>query len=581
MNGSLFADNGGKLTVSGTPLAPVVFTSINDFPQSENVPVPGDWGGIEYVNGSSGSISYTTIKYGGGSGPQGGSGDLVVGATSSPLSVTDSTLADSSTNDVQVNSGSPVFKHDTFGLATGGNYSIDNTDGGTAQASYDYWGSPTGPGTSTSGHVTTKPWYSKMSSGTSSSSSTPATAAVLGSYGASGSVGAQVTGGTGAIYLNELDVNPESTAPSGTSITYFDMRLWSQSTFTSGTIKDCAVAGGLILLFWNGTAWQPVSGQTTASGCVSATLGTSTSPKLSQLRSSNVILAAGLIATTTKLTSSLNPSTYGQTVKLTASVTPGYGTASGKIAFTDGSQTLSTVTLSSDKATFSTSSLKAGTHSLKATFTAASGSGDGNSSGSLTQTVKKAALTIKASNQSGTYGGTMPSLTWTANFVNGDTKTTALTTQPTCKTTAQSSSGKIKSAAGSYPITCSAAVADANYTLAYSAGTLTVKAASAVVAYAGPTTITQGKAATLSATLKTSSGTGINGRKLTITLGSGSGAQSCIIAATNSAGSGSCNITKVTVAKGSQTVKVSFAGDTTGSSNFYAAGSATKSVTVS
>jgi hypothetical protein len=71
------------------------------------------------------------------------------------------------------------------------------------------------------------------------------------------------------------------------------------------------------------------------------------------------------------LTSSGNPSSYGDPVILTATVTPG---ATGAVTFTDGTITLGIVTLdASGKAAISNASLQAGSHNISATY-----SGDSN-----------------------------------------------------------------------------------------------------------------------------------------------------------------------------------------------------------
>jgi hypothetical protein len=75
--------------------------------------------------------------------------------------------------------------------------------------------------------------------------------------------------------------------------------------------------------------------------------------------------------TTTSLTSSPNPSQFGQSVTFTATVT-GSGTPTGTVTFKDGGKTLGTVFLSAGLASFSTSSLKKGTHLITAPY-----SGDG------------------------------------------------------------------------------------------------------------------------------------------------------------------------------------------------------------
>ncbi len=91
-------------------------------------------------------------------------------------------------------------------------------------------------------------------------------------------------------------------------------------------------------------------------------------------------------ATTTTLTSSLNPSNFGQSVTFTASVTPQFGgTVKGSVTFYDGATALKTVALSGGVAKFTTSTLTSGSHNMTATY-----NGSGNftgSSASLTQTV--------------------------------------------------------------------------------------------------------------------------------------------------------------------------------------------------
>jgi hypothetical protein len=101
-----------------------------------------------------------------------------------------------------------------------------------------------------------------------------------------------------------------------------------------------------------------------------------------------------LTATTTSLTSSLNPSFVGQSVTFVATVTPssGSGTPTGAVTFKNGSAILATVTLSGGTASFSTSSLTTGTHAITAVY-----SGDSNFSGStspaLSQVVKAPIIT--------------------------------------------------------------------------------------------------------------------------------------------------------------------------------------------
>ena len=76
-------------------------------------------------------------------------------------------------------------------------------------------------------------------------------------------------------------------------------------------------------------------------------------------------------ATTTVVISSLNPSTSGQSVTLTAAVTstaPGSGVPTGTVTFNDGSATLGSGTLLAGTATYTTTSLANGSHSITAVY---------------------------------------------------------------------------------------------------------------------------------------------------------------------------------------------------------------------
>jgi len=82
------------------------------------------------------------------------------------------------------------------------------------------------------------------------------------------------------------------------------------------------------------------------------------------------------------------------------------------------------------------------------------------------------------------------------------------------------------------------------------------------VAYTGPATVSLAKSATLSAELTEDDGAPVADRKVVITLGTGTNAQSCT-ATTGADGTGSCTIKKVSQKHplGPQPVTVSFAGD--------------------
>src|SRR5207248_2131878 len=109
----------------------------------------------------------------------------------------------------------------------------------------------------------------------------------------------------------------------------------------------------------------------------------------------------------TTLISSLNPSALGKAVTFTATVKPasGSGTPTGTVTFNDGATVLGPGTLSSGTATFTTSGLTGGVHSITAIY-----GGDANFTGStspiLTQTIGKAAssTTVASSNNPSIIG---------------------------------------------------------------------------------------------------------------------------------------------------------------------------------
>ena len=103
-------------------------------------------------------------------------------------------------------------------------------------------------------------------------------------------------------------------------------------------------------------------------------------------------------STSTSLTSSANPSIINQTVTFTATVSvaaPGAGAPTGNVSFSDGATSLGTANVVNGQASFTTSTLAVGPHSIDASY-----GGDGNfnsSSSTLAQTVNKASTTTALS----------------------------------------------------------------------------------------------------------------------------------------------------------------------------------------
>jgi hypothetical protein len=109
--------------------------------------------------------------------------------------------------------------------------------------------------------------------------------------------------------------------------------------------------------------------------------------------SAPVIQAVNPASTSTVVVSSANPSTLGQSVTFTATVSataPGSGTPTGAVAFKDGASTIGTGTLAGGIATFATTSLSVGAHSIIAVY-GGSGNYTGSTSVALSQTVNPAA----------------------------------------------------------------------------------------------------------------------------------------------------------------------------------------------
>jgi uncharacterized repeat protein (TIGR01451 family) len=257
--------------------------------------------------------------------------------------------------------------------------------------------------------------------------------------------GTTVTGtGFGSFTLAQYSGDPVAAPSFSSAGEYLDVQVASGSSFSSLTIEDCNLNGGTSLQWWNGSAWEAVSPESYSAGppvCVTATLSSTSTPTISDLTGTvfGVALAA---SSTTTVATSLNPSTYGDSVTFTATVSPTDG--GGTVAFyADGSVTpisdcgsaaLSLVS-GNYQATCVTAALNAGTHSISATY-----SGDSaylTSTGGLSpqQSVQPAAtsfsvtVNISSTSASVPYGtvatlaesGLPAGATGTVTFVSGST----------------------------------------------------------------------------------------------------------------------------------------------------------------
>ena len=144
------------------------------------------------------------------------------------------------------------------------------------------------------------------------------------------------------------------------------------------------------------------------------------------------------------ISSSLNPSTYGSSVTLTAMVTP--LAATGTITFKDGNTTLGTGTISGGVATFSNSKLAQGSHYLTAVY-GGSAKYNGSTSLLLIQVVNKAntTVTLASSANPSTYSSSV-------KFTATVTPTTATGTVTFMEGTATLGTGTISAGKATFSI---------------------------------------------------------------------------------------------------------------------------------
>ncbi|MES2522979.1 MAG: YDG domain-containing protein, partial [Gemmatimonadota bacterium] len=115
------------------------------------------------------------------------------------------------------------------------------------------------------------------------------------------------------------------------------------------------------------------------------------------------------VAATTAITSSLNPSAFGASITLTATLSP--ANAVGTVQFTDGGVNVGApVTVAAGVATLTTSALNVGSHAISAVFTPGTGFTAGAVTG-LTQVVDKATAVVTLGGLTATYDGSPKSVT--------------------------------------------------------------------------------------------------------------------------------------------------------------------------
>jgi hypothetical protein len=122
-------------------------------------------------------------------------------------------------------------------------------------------------------------------------------------------------------------------------------------------------------------------------------------------------------STSTTLTSSLHPSVFGQAVTFTAKVTSTTPGVNGSVQFIDGGTVLHTSPLAGGKATYTTSTLAAGPHSIKSSFVGNTNFA-ASTSPAVSQTVNQAAtMTTVTSSANPSVSGQLVKFTATVGVV--------------------------------------------------------------------------------------------------------------------------------------------------------------------
>jgi hypothetical protein len=178
-------------------------------------------------------------------------------------------------------------------------------------------------------------------------------------------------GGQVSLSESSTGVPPPSGFELGSPTVYFDLTISPTTLGYTGPVTICINYTGITF---------PGNGQPVLNHIVD---GSATNITTSVDKANNIICgstpslspfaifgAASPVSTTTGLGSSHNPSVAGGAVTLTAQVSPSLvGTPTGTVTFIDGGTTIGTVTLDpSGMASFPTSALAAGSHSISAEY---------------------------------------------------------------------------------------------------------------------------------------------------------------------------------------------------------------------
>jgi uncharacterized repeat protein (TIGR01451 family) len=218
---------------------------------------------------------------------------------------------------------------------------------------------------------------------------------------ATDTVTSSIAGTTGAISVsgpaNHFSVSAPAAATAGAPFNFTVTALDSANNIITG------YAGTVHFTSTDGAAVLPANSTlTNGVGTFSATLNsagsrtiTATDTVTAATTGTSGPINVGVNATSTTLTSSQNPSQVGQAVTFTAAASSSGGTPTGTVIFKDGAVVLGAGTLSAGGiATFTTSTLALGSHSITASYAGAT-TFAASASASLIQTVNTPTDSLK------------------------------------------------------------------------------------------------------------------------------------------------------------------------------------------
>ncbi len=303
-----------------------------------------------------------------------------------------------------------------------------------------------------------------------------------------------------------------------------------------------------------------------------------TSDNPSVLNSSDSLAGGQLVNpadTTTAVSSVPNPSEFGGGVNVTATTTvnaPGAGTPTGTVQFRDNGIDvgLPQNVGSGGRAAITTAGFSVGSHVVSAVYTSGS-SNFNSSSGSATQIVSRAHTTLA---YDGATSGDFNDPTTLSARLTRTADSLPLAGQTVTFTMGSEGCSQLTDASGAASCTITPSEAagpqvvmtvftgDDNYLASSDNPSFAVTKEETTTTYTGPTVIAQGNPVVLSGRLLEDGTTPIQGRTLTLTLGSGGiGSQTCATGPTDIAGNARCTVASVSVTQGSQPVKADFAGN--------------------